>query len=209
MGGPPRRCLDLAASGLGYLSSGATGAQLHLMCARAAARLGDTDATMAKISAAAQARDMARTEDLPEIGGQFGSSRACHHYLAGSAAAELPGAESEAVTQLDRSIQLYAAGPEPGEDHSDHCKHVARIDLATALLAASELDAAITNAGPVLALPPSRRISNLPKRLARLRHELAAPRYRNTAEARDLDEQTEQFCRDTITTQLCQARSSC
>ncbi len=207
--GHPRRCLDLAQSGLEYLSTGAKGAQLHLMCARAAARLGDAETAMAKISAAAQARDMAPAEDLLEIGGQFGVSRACHHYLAGSAAADLPGAESEAITQLDQSVQLYTAGPEPGEDHSEHCKNVARVDLATALLHAGELEAAITAAGPVLALPPSRRISYLPKRLVRLRTELTAPRYRTTPEAKDLDEQIEHFCRDTITTRLLHAGSPC
>ncbi|HET9898834.1 MAG TPA: hypothetical protein VFQ44_28255 [Streptosporangiaceae bacterium] len=203
--GHARRCLDLAQSGLHYLSTGPNGAQLHIMCARAAARLGDTDTTLTKIHTAAQARDVEYDDDLLAIGGQFGFSRACHHYLAGSAVAELPAAHSEAISQLDQSIQLYTAGPEPGEDHSDHCKNVARVDLATAWLKAGELEAAITTTGPVLSLPPSRRISNLPKRLVRLRTELTAPRYRGSQEARDLDEQIERFCRDTITTQLREA----
>ncbi len=200
--GHPRRSLDLAQSGLHYLPAGPNAAQLHIMCARAAARLGDADTTHAQISQAAQARDRDHTDDLLAIGGQFGFSQACHHYLAGSAAAELPTAHPEAITQLDQAIHLYTAGPQPGEDHSDHCKHVARVDLATAWLTTGELEAAITATGPVLALPPSRRISNLPKRLVRLRAQLAAPRYRATPEAKDLDEQIELFCRDTITTQL-------
>ncbi len=200
--GHPRRSLDLAQSGLHYLPAGPNAAQLHIMCARAAARLGDQDTTITKISQAAQARDTDHTDDLLTIGGQFGFSRACHHYLAGSAVAELPAAHPEAITQLDQAIQLYTQGPQPGEDHSDHCKHVARVDLATTLLHSGELEAAITTTGPVLTLPPSRRISKLPKRLTRLRTELTAPRYRTTPEAKDLDEQIENFCRDTITTQL-------
>lgn len=88
--GNPSRCLDLAASGLHYLSSGPNGAQLHLICARAAARLGEQDTTMTEISAAAEARDLDHTDDLLQIGGQFSLSRASHHYLAGSAVAELP-----------------------------------------------------------------------------------------------------------------------
>ena len=82
---------------------------------------------------------------------------------------------------------------------------VARVDLATAWLAGGELEAAITTAGPVLALPPSRRISNLPKRLTRLRTELTASRYRAAPEAKDLDEMIEDFCRDTIPAQLREA----
>jgi len=38
----------------------------------------------------------------------------------------------------------------------------------------------------------------LPQPLARVRAELAQPRYRGSPQARDLDEQIEQFGRDTI-----------
>lgn len=79
---------------------------------------------------------------------------------------------------------------------------VARVDLAGARLKAGDLDAAMTVAGPVLALPPELRIISLPPRLNRVRAELAAARYRGSAEASDLDEQIEQFCADTIAGQL-------
>ncbi len=201
-GGQPRRSLHLAESGLDYCGSGPAATQLHVMIARAAARLGDTDTTMTQISRAADIYDSDYTDDLLAFGGQFGLSRACYHYLAGSAAADLPGAESEALSRLDQSVQLYETGPEPGEDHSEDCYMVARIDLAAAYLSTGELDAALTGVGPVLALPPGRRTSRLPKRLSRLRREIAVTRYRGAPEARDLDDQIEQFTRETITSLL-------
>ncbi len=203
--GQSRRGLDLAASGLSYLATGPNGAQLHIMHARAAARLGDTDTAMAKISLAAQVRDTDYADDLLQIGGQFSFSLACHHYLAGFAAADLASADSEAISQLRRAVELYEAGPGPGEDHSEHCKMIARVDLASAWLKAGDLDAALTTVGPVLVLPPGRRISKLPKRLTRMRRELAGPGYRGAPEAKDLDEQIERYCRDDITTHLSQA----
>jgi hypothetical protein len=200
--GQPRRCADLARSGLEYLPHGPNGAALHLQYARAAVRLGDADGARRAITAAADAREGDYSDDVLAIGGEFGFSRASQHYYAGSVSAEIPGAETDAIAELEEAIELYAAGPEPGEDHSLHCKMEARVDLASARLRAGQLEAAATAAGPVLALPPGMRISSLPSRISRVRAELAAPRYRGSAQAKDLDEQIEQFCRDTITTQL-------
>lgn len=124
------------------------------------------------------------------------------HYYAGSTVVEIPQGEAEAIAELEHAIELYAAGPEPGEDHSDHCKMAARIDLATARLRAGQLDAAAVAAQPVLTLPPSMRITTLPQRFGRARAELARPRYQGSPEAQDLDEQIEEFCRETIASDL-------
>ncbi len=167
-----------------------------------AARLGDTDTALAQISRAADAFDSDCTDDLLTIGGQFGLSRACYHYLAGSAAADLPSAASEAINHLGQSAQLYETGPGDGEAHSEDCYMIARIDLAAAYLNAGDLDASLTGVGPVLAVPPSRRTSRLPKRLSRLRREVAVTRYRGSPEARDLDDQIEEFSHDTIASLL-------
>ena len=198
----PRRSADMAARGLEHLSAGPNGAQLRLVQARAAARLGDTDTAKQAIATATEIRDHDYTDELVEIGGEFGFSRASQHYYAGSAVAEMDGAESDAIAELGRAIELYAAGPEPGEHHSLFCKMIARVDLAGTWLRAGQLEAAVSVAGPVLALPFSQRISKLPKRFTRVRSALAAPRYQGSAEARDFDRQIEQFCRDTIAAQL-------
>jgi hypothetical protein len=198
----PLRSMEMAARGIEQLSDGPNGAQLRLVQARAAARIGDVETARQAIGAATKIRERDYTDELTEIGGEFGFSMASQHYYAGSAVAEMPGAESSAITELGRAIELYAAGPGPGEHHSVFCKMIARVDLAGAWLRAGQLEAAVSVAGPVLALPFAQRISKLPKKFARVRSALATPRYQGSAEARHFDEQIEQFSRDTIAAQL-------
>ncbi len=200
----PLRCIEMARNGLEYWSQGPNAAQLHLMHARGAARLGDAATAAGAIEQAYRLREVEYADGLLEMGGDFGFSIASHHYFAGSATAEIVGAESAAITELERAIELYAAGPEPGEQHSQHCKMIARVDLASMWLRAGDLDAAVTAAGPALAVAPSHRIANLAKRFGRVRTELASSRYHGSARARQLDEQIEQFCRETI---ACTARA--
>ena len=59
--------------------------------------------------------------------------------------------------ELERATGLYAAGPDPGEQHSRRCRMLAHTDLAIARLRAGALDAAIAALEPVLALPPGER----------------------------------------------------
>jgi transcriptional regulator with XRE-family HTH domain len=194
----PRLSLGLAENGLEYLSVGPNGAQLQLQYARAAARLGDAATARRAIASASEAREREHTDELLEIGGEFRLSRATQHYLAGAAIIEIPEAEAEAVTELGHATELYTAGPEPGEDHGFGSEALARIDLAAALLRADQLDNAVTALAPVLSLPSGKRIDALPQRLGRVRAGLAGPRYRGSAQARELDEGIEEFTRDTV-----------
>jgi len=198
----PRQSRDLAASGLRYLADGPNAAQLHLQFGRAAARLGDADAARQAIAAASEARERPHNDDLLEIGGEFGFSRATQNYMAGAAAIEIPGAEADAASALQTAIELYAAGPEPGEHHGYGSRALAHVDLTTARLRAGDLDAAAAAIGPVLALPPAKRILALSQRLARTRHEMASPLYQGSQLAGSLDEQIEEFIRDTIASSL-------
>jgi len=72
----PRECRTLAASGLDYLADGQDAATLHLLGAQAAAQLGDADAAGRAIIAAHDARERGHPNELLEIGGEFGLSRA-------------------------------------------------------------------------------------------------------------------------------------
>ncbi len=194
-----RRSRDYAASGLEYLSTGPNGAEVYLMYARAAARLGEADEVRRAIAAAEDAREQpGRDDELLEIGGEFGYSRATQHYQAGSALIELPQAEEDALAELERAAQMYADGPEEGEDHSKKAELTSRIDLAIARLRAGQLDGAASAVAPVLALAPRERIDPLPQRFGRVRAELASPRYRGSGAAQDLDERIEVFCEETI-----------
>ena len=113
----PRQSRDLAQSGLRYLSDGPNAAQLYLQYGRAAARLGDATTARRAIESATEARERAHQDDLLEIGGEFGFSRATQHFMAGSGLLELPQAQSAAIEELQRATELYAAGPGPGEQY--------------------------------------------------------------------------------------------
>jgi hypothetical protein len=200
--GRPRQGLDLAIDGLRYASAGQTAANLHIKHANAAAGLGDTDAARQAVAAAHEARGNAQPDDLTEIGGEFAISEATHYYLAGSALTQISGAEREAVLDIERAVALYAAGPGPGEQHWFGARALASIDLAAIRLRSGALDAAVAALEPTLSLVPAQRIASLVDRLRIVRVELAAPVFRGSAPARELDERIEQFGRDSVTTGL-------
>jgi len=115
---------------------------------------------------------------------------------------EIPGAESEAAAELERAAELYAAGPGPGEQHGYGVAGLTQINLATARLRSGALDAAAAASEPVLSLPPAKRVAALAQCFGRVRHELAQPVYRGSAQARELDERIEDFCRETVVAEL-------
>jgi hypothetical protein len=192
----------LAESGLHYLAGGSNAAQLHLKYARAAAKLGDAGVARRAIRMAGDARDLPNEDDLLPLGGEFSFSEASHHYLAGSTFLEMPGAEGEAIAELECATDLYAAGPGEGEHHSFELRMLAHVELGVAQLRAGELDGAKSALVPVLALPPGKRIDPLPQRLEMISSELARPRYQGSPQVSDLAEEIEDFGRDTIVSAL-------
>ena len=199
----PRQSRDLAQSGLRYLSDGPNAAQLYLQYGRAAARLGDATTARRAIESAKEARERAHQDDLLEIGGEFGFSRATQHYMAGSALVEIPQARvrwrSRSCNERPNSTQLV---PDRGSSTDYGCVALAHVDLATALLRAGRLDAAAMALGPALAISPGQRISAIPERLGRVRSELARNPYQGSPQATELDEQIEDFTRETIVRDL-------
>lgn len=198
----PRESRDLAQSGLRYLADGPTAAQLHLEYGRAAARLGDADSARSALVAASNAREREHDDELQEIGGEFGTSLATYHYFGGSVLVEAPGAGQDAIAELERATSLYEAGPQPGEQHGYGVRALAYADLATARLRAGQLDGAYEALGPVLSMPSNQRIDALPRRLSRVRAELAQPVFRGSAQVNELDERIEEFGRETIAADL-------
>lgn len=194
----PRQSRDFTESGLQYLAGGPTAAELHLKYGLASALMGDTGAARRAIGQAWDARDLPNQDDLLQLGGEFGLSRASQQYLAGSVLLEIPSAERDAIAELERATGLYAAGPQAGEDHGFEMQMRAHIDLAMARLRVGELDGASSALRPVLALSPGKRIDPLPQRLERVRAELAGSRYHGSPQASELAEEIEDFSRDTI-----------
>jgi len=195
----PRLSRDYAASGLEYLSRGPTAARLHLHGARAAARVGDAGAARRSIADAARAREHEYHDDLLELGGKFGFSLAAQQYLTGATLAEIPGAEPDAVAELERAADMHDRGPGPGEHHSVACAAMTRVALATARLRAGRLDGAGPALAPVFTLPRAKRVDWLTAALERVRAELAADRYRSAAEAADLNARIGEFIAESAT----------
>jgi len=193
----PRQARDLAEDGLRYQQNGPNAAHLHVKYARAAARLGDADGARQAILEAQEARERGHSDILLTMGGEFGLSLATQSYFSGSALTEIEGAESEASEHLERAVNLYDAGPGPGEQHWFGGKALAGIDLAAVRLRAGALDAATAALEFPLSLPAARRINALATRMTFVRTELAAPIFRGSAQARALDEQIEEFGRET------------
>src|SRR5712691_735805 len=152
--GMPLRSRDLAADGLRYATAGPTAADLHVKYARAAAELGDADAARRAIAAAHEARDRDHHDDLLELGGEFVTSQASHHYYAGAALVGIDAASHEAAEEIERAVGLYEAGPGPGEQHDLSARAQASTDLAAIRLRSGALDAAANALDPVLSLPP-------------------------------------------------------
>jgi transcriptional regulator with XRE-family HTH domain len=200
--GRPRQSGDLARSGLEYLADGQNAAQLHLYQGLAAAAVGDADTARRAIAAARDAREREHHDELLEIGGEFGFSRAAHYYYAGFILSEIRQRTSDAITELEHATESYAAGPGQQEHHSRKCQMLAHTDLATVRLRAGALDAAIAALEPVMALPAGDRTALQSQRLAVVREELAHPIFRGSTQAREVDEQIEEFGRDTIITGL-------
>ena len=200
--GKPRQSRDLARSGLEYLRDGQNAAQLHLHEGLAAARLGDARGARLAIAAAHEARHREHYDELLEIGGEFGFSRAAQHYYAGFTLIEIPEAETEAIAELEQAGELYVTAPGPGEHYSYRCEAQARIDLATARLRVGQLEAAVAAVEPVLSLSPGKRVDTLPERFRAVRAELAGARYQGSVQANELDERIEEFCGLTGATSL-------
>jgi hypothetical protein len=184
------------------VSAGPTAANLHIKLANAAAQLGDMDTASRAVTASHEARGSALRDDLAEIGGEFAISQATHHYLAGSALSEIGGAQNDAAAEIERAVTLYAAGPGPGEQHWFGARALASIDLAVIRLRSGALDAAATTLEPALSVVPAQRIVSLTSRMQLVRMELAAPVFRGSAQAQQLDELIEEFGRDSVTAGL-------
>jgi hypothetical protein len=200
--GMTRRSRDLATDGLRYLQADPTAADLNLKLARAHAALGDPDSARQAVNAAHEAREHEHHDELLDLGGEFAVSLATHHYFAGAALIEMDGADPAAVTEIERAVSLYDAGPRPGETHYFGTKALASVNLATVRLRSGALGAAAAALQPVLTLPPGQRITSLSTRLKLVRAELAAPIFRTSAAARSLDEQIEEFTSDSVTASL-------
>jgi hypothetical protein len=193
----PRQAVRLAQSAQRYADSATAQARLCSIEARVWARLGDDRETSRCLQAAAQSWESgAGSEYLhDEVGGVFGFSDAKYRCYQGAAFMHL-GQAGAALQSTSQAVELYASGP--AAQRSYGAESLARIDMAAAYLLNRRLDGAANALAPVLAIPPGKRIAQFCERLTGVRRGLADPEFSGAREARDLCEQIESFCGDTV-----------
>ncbi|WP_039802840.1 helix-turn-helix domain-containing protein [Nocardia araoensis] len=191
----PRRAVQLAQSGQEFAESATAQVRLLNIEARIWSALGSAADTDRCVRAADDAREIAATDTLhDEVGGVFGFNDAKANYYAGATYIHLGQAEP-ALGATQRAIELYSNGP--SEQRSYGAEALARVDCAAAHLINGSLDGAAEALQPVLGLDEDKRIAQLEERLTGVRRRIAAPAFRDSVEARRLDEQIEEFCGST------------
>ncbi|MGQ4617440.1 helix-turn-helix domain-containing protein [Nocardia sp. R7R-8] len=191
----PRRAVQLAQSGQEFAESATAQVRLLNIEARIWSALGSAADTDRCVRAAGDAREIGATDSLhDEVGGVFGFNDAKANYYAGATYIHL-GQAGPALSATQRAIELYSNGP--SEQRSYGAEALARVDCAAAHLINGSLDGAAEALQPVLGLDEDKRIAQLEERLTGVRRRIAAPAYRDSVEARRLDERIEEFCGST------------
>ncbi|MGH8876246.1 MAG: helix-turn-helix domain-containing protein [Stackebrandtia sp.] len=187
-----RAAADLAAAGTRLASSGSATVRLPGLHARAAAALGNTRTATLALSTAATARDLYRP-DPDDVGGLFDFPEAKQATYAGTTLLALasPSHINKAIDESTRAITLYNASG--NHDVSQPDMLAARLDLATAHLAAGDLDGTDEQTRFVLAAPPDAHTASITKRLATLTDTLATTAAGASAAGKQLHEDLECF----------------
>lgn len=197
----PRQAARLAQGAHRWADSPTAKIRIYNIEARMWSRLGNLNEANRCVQAAAEIRGSAPAGDMlhDEIGGVFGFNDAKSHYYAGATHIHL-GQADQALEETNQAIEIYTRGP--AAQRSYGAESLARVDAASAYLIKGSLDGAIDALGPVLDLPPDKRIAQLDERLTGLRHRIARPAFRNASEAHDLDERIEEFSLSTAARDL-------
>ncbi|MFE9659924.1 XRE family transcriptional regulator [Streptomyces sp. NPDC005955] len=186
------QAVELAQSGLRHADAGTIRARLLSLSARAHAACGSGSAAVRAVEAARDARHgSAGPAELP---GVFTFPEAKQHAYAGTAllAIDGKGHVRQAVEASSQAIALYRCSPE--EDQSSGDLLAAHLDLATAHLAAGDIDGAAEKLSVVLTAPPERRTASISHRLQTVGLRLGEPVYAGSAVARGLRESVREAC---------------
>jgi hypothetical protein len=183
----------LARDGLRFATATTAAVMLRSLEGRASARLGNSETANSAIHQAREAREHVTSPD--EVGGLFGCSMAQQSYLAGSTYLWLrqPG---DALREAEDAIQHFETSA--AEDRFYGAEMLARIDAMTAHAQEGRLDSVEGAAQVVLAVPPQQRLDTFVRGLHRVRDELGRPAFQGSVEARQLQEQIEDFCAGAI-----------
>ena len=188
---------ELADDGLRYAARGSIPTLLASQMARALARAGRLADAGQALSRASAERERASGDEEP--GGAFGLTDAQYHYMAGTTQLwrRDPG---QAISESERAIQLFQER-QPSQPHYGP-EALTRIDQVGAYLQQHDLDGADAALRPVLSLPPDLRLELIIQNLGFVRQALAQPEFGDAALARELQEEIEAYCRESIVNDL-------
>lgn len=186
-----RQAAELARAGLPYADSGTIAARLLSLEARATAALGDTESALRAVEAAETARSTVAAVDLP---GVFTFPEAKQWAYAGTALLALNSDRhvNHAIAASSRAISLYESGPRQEQSSGDLL--AARLDLANAHLAHSDLDGVQEKLSVVLDAAPDRRTASISSRLRALSARLSEPVYAGSPIVLSLRENVREAC---------------
>ncbi|GCD92633.1 hypothetical protein [Embleya hyalina] len=165
---------------------------LHSLVALTQATLGDALAASAALRAAADARKLARRDELDEIGGLLVFDPAEQSAYEALTRVFIPGAERRAIECGETALGTYAAITP--ERYSSTDEMIARVSIALAYANLDEIEATTEALRPVLRIEPSWRVDGL-RSLVMLVHErLRRPMRVRETRVRELQEEIETFC---------------
>ncbi|MCZ0990411.1 helix-turn-helix domain-containing protein [Streptomyces diastatochromogenes] len=180
--------LDYTRQAIQLAPGGETRIRIAAIEARAAARVGDRATAMAALEDLQRAREQKAAPDaLTRFGGLLTFPEAKQEYYIGGTFALL-GEHQLAERHATAAIDLYENGPEERRSYGDEA--LARLDIATARIAAGEIEGASEQLQPILDLPADRRIRQLGDAMHAVTRLLQEPRLARSAVARDLADAT-------------------
>ncbi len=171
-----------------YAPPGESRIRIAAIEARAAARIGDRESALAALNELQQAREQQTVPGgLSQFGGLLTFPEAKQEYYIGGTYALL-GEHKQAEQHAATAIALYENGPKKDRSYGDEA--LARMDIATARLAAGEVEGAGEQLQQILQLPPKLRIRQIGSAMQRVGDLLQQPRFAGSPSARELADAT-------------------
>jgi hypothetical protein len=187
---------QLAEDGLLYACADSGRTMLALFLARAQARLG-------RMPDAAASLAMAQTEleraGPDEIGGLWSVDEARYHSLAGNVQMWRQDAD-QVLAEAEQALALFDA-TDPHERNYGAEAHT-WLDQAQAHLQLRDLDGADAALRPVLAMPPEKQYEPISQHLRQVERAISQPEFSGAAKARELQEEIETSCQESIVNDL-------
>ncbi|MEU6229775.1 helix-turn-helix transcriptional regulator [Streptomyces sp. NPDC047042] len=180
--------LEYAQQAIQLAPGGETRIRTAAIQARAAARIGNRSTAEAALKELERAREQRTDPDgLTRFGGLLTFPEAKQEYYIGGTYALL-GEYQRAEQHAAAAIDLYEMGPQEQRSYGDEA--LARLDIATARIAAGEIEGAGEQLQPILELPVDRRIRQLGDAVQGVTRLLEDRRFAGSRVARELADVT-------------------